>query len=267
MPSDQVVLRYAHQGRWAAVRELRGTDESAVSGTTTAAAIDLIDRVLTSAPGTGIRPGEAGSLTATDRDRILATIFQRAYGGSVTGSGSCPSCEEAFDIEFKLSDVMDHIDDHIRKVTFQPDGNGGFTLPNGVQFRLPTGEDECAVLGYSHDEAVSELMSRCILRGAGDVDMETCEAAMDEVAPLVDLDMAASCPSCGTSQTLHFDLQRYLLKRLIADQRRLAVEVHNLATTYGWGVGEILELPRSQRRTFVDLADRTSDDLYWRPQA
>ena len=55
------------------------------------------------------------------------------------------------------------------------------------------------------------------------------------------------------SQIFHFNLQEYLLTSLTKEKDNLVAEVHMLARFYGWGLNEILELPRSSRKSYVAL--------------
>lgn len=137
--------------------------------------------------------------------------------------------------------------------------DGHFQLQDGRRFRLPTGEDEYTVLSLPPAEAEEGLLQRCLIE-EGDVSEGadsnlTVQAAMETLAPLVDLDLDARCPECGTEQSVHFDIQHYLLSALCQERHQLAVEVHRLASVYGWNLNEILDLSRSQRRALVELIE------------
>ena len=253
MSTDQVVLQFAPNGRWAALRDLCGADESAVEGTGTPAAIALVNRLLAAAPGTGVGPGMAASLTASDRDRILAAVYTRAFGAQVQSTVVCGECGESFDLDFRLDQLAGSLSEQTGHPPLHPGEDGLFTLDKGVRFRLPTGEDECSVIGMTMDEGIIELAKRCIVGGDTAPHVEMCQQSMEEVAPIIDLDLDAVCPNCDAAQSLHFDLQHYLLQKLMAGRRQLAAEVHSLANAYGWGLNEILQLSRSQRRIYAEL--------------
>ena len=76
---------------------------------------------------------------------------------------------------------------------------------------------------------------------------------MEQVGPLLDMDLDASCPHCGISQRVRFDIQSYLFRALGYERQFLIYEVHCIARAYGWGYQEILNLTREDRRTFVGL--------------
>lgn len=239
-------------GGWAALRDLTGHDELSVTGTDTLAAIALLDRLTMDVPGAALKPGHVSRLTAADRDRLLATVYQRLYGSRVTSSPACRTCGERYDMAFELPDLLASVQPDAAAVVVA--GDGTYQLPDGTNFRLPTGIDELAIMGMPPDQARQTLLARCMLSGAPG-SAERIEAAMDAVGPVIDLDLATHCPECSAEQTVHFNLQTYLLAALRGESAIIAGEVHQLARAYGWGLSDILSLTRQQRRTYVNLIE------------
>ena len=257
LPVDYVTLEYSAQQGQAALREISGHEEWMVNGTHTLVTIHLLDRLLVELPGTACEPGSASELTAADRDRLLAAIYQRNYGRQIVSSVICSACGQAFDLDFNLPELLETLSPAQNPMVVERH-QGGYKLPDGSQFRLPTGEDELAIAQLTPEQAVEELMRRCVSGFENQVPQAiqaAMQAAMQEAAPLVDLDLDVSCAACGQNQTVHFNLQHYLLAAIHAEQPRLAREVHLLATAYGWGMEAILSLTRSQRRTYVALIE------------
>lgn len=93
--------------------------------------------------------------------------------------------------------------------------------------------------------------------------LEAASDALQAAAPIIDLELAASCADCGHQQTAHFDLQSFLLQRLINERENLLAEVHLLASAYGWSLSEILSLARSTRRQLANAIE----NLNSRPSA
>ena len=141
----------------------------------------------------------------------------------------------------------------------ESESNGVFRSRDGCRFRLPSGEDEIAVIGLSPEDAERELLRRCVIEGNPHAGNGGLQETMKNLAPLLDLNVEAVCPECGGSQMVHFDIQYFLLSRLRLDQERLAYEVHRLSAFYGWGLKEILDLPSRLRRTYVGLAEMELD--------
>ena len=108
--------------------------------------------------------------------------------------------------------------------------------------------------GLDASEAEQALATWCVVDAAGQADaVEQVASALDEMAPLLCLDMNAVCPECAAQQSLRFDIQEYLLRRLLAERSHLLADIHRLATAYGWSLESILALPRQDRRAFVSL--------------
>lgn len=257
MSINQVSLNFTSGSKWAYLREICGSDEQSVEGTGTVEAIRLLDRLLVAVPGTHIGPGKAAKLTTADRDWLLAAVYMRTYSSRIESTVNCAKCKAPYDMDFSLEELIGHVDSEAHQMEESPDGV--FKSPDGCRFRLPTGEDECAVLGMSPEDAECALLERCVVESNQDYDPEALQTVMRDIAPVLDMDMDARCPECDHQQAVHFDIQYYLLYRLMQEKRQLAYEVHRLARAYGWSLNEILGLPRSVRRMYVDLVESESE--------
>ncbi len=253
MSMDYVALSFVPGTAWAGLRELCGHDEQMVEGAGTAVAIQLLDRLLADGPAKMIEPGSAITLAAADRDRLLAAVYVRTFGSKIVGTITCRACANPFDLDFDLPDLTATLQPDGEFISAQENGQLTFRLADGRCFRLPTGEDELAVWHLAAEQAERELLRRCVIEGDPLVEPEQVQTAMNAVAPVLDLDLDALCPECGEKQSIHFDIQDYLLAALMSEQPRLTQEVHCIARAYGWGLSEILGLRRSQRRAYVDL--------------
>lgn len=237
------------------LRELNGFDEQSIRGLDTATAIGLLDRLMVNAPGYSAEELKAARLTASERDRLLAAVYERTFGSRIDSTMPCTLCGEIFDLSFTIEKLLAVLSASASSSSAELRPDGTFRLPNGVRFRLPTGEDEMAIAGLSLVDAESALLERCLIEPENSVNLEAVQKAMEEVAPILDLDLDAQCPECGGKQSVHFDVQYYLLRALEQERRQMAREVHRLAIAYGWSLNEILGLFRSQRRAFVELIE------------
>ncbi|MBK8019984.1 MAG: hypothetical protein IPK19_00840 [Chloroflexi bacterium] len=244
-------------GGWVELRPLTGHDESRVFEADLPNALSLIDGLLTDRQGTLAAPGGAARLSSSARDHLLAAIYREQYGDEVATTTTCAACRARYDLSFSLADL-------VRSLPAAPPAPDGPYRLEGFAFRLPTGEDELAVIGLPRDAMRRELLRRCLIEGElpGGDSFEpfaaALEAAMEAAGPLINLELDAQCPECGAAQSLHFDMQTYLLSALLADQRRLTAEIHLLAMTYRWGLSEILLLTRRQRQRYVALIDASN---------
>ena len=241
-------------GGWIALRNLRGGDEEAIGGTDTEAAIGLLDRLLVEAKGAVLRPGEADSLTASDRDRLLAAIYVAEFGNRIDCVLRCETCGSPFDIDFQLGDLL-------ASTGLPPPDTAAVRsstviLDDGRRLRLPRGSDELALWGLSAEAAEAALFARCIVEGDAAPGDQAVHDALEAAAPILDTELDATCPECGTPTQAHFDLQHYLLTAILQEAPARTAEVHLLASTYGWSLREILELDRKRRRAFAAAIER-----------
>ncbi len=249
-------------GRWACLRSLCGHDEAFIDGTGIIQATALLDRLLVEGPGTSVGPGKAWDLAVSDRDRLLATIYMQCFGDWIESTVPCGHCNKDFDLSFSLLGLVKSLEDRRGFTVAGPDEEGNYVLADGRRFRLPTSADQLNVLGLESGRAVTTLLDRCVVEGDLSADPETLQTAMEEVGAILDVDLEASCPECGTRQEVRFDIQTYLLRALSHEKLFLTQEVHRIATAYGWGFLEILNLPREDRRTYVRLIE--GDGVAWR---
>lgn len=252
---DQVAFGSSGQFLRLRLRELNGFDEQSISGPDTANAIDLIDRLLVRSPGSPVEHFRAVELTGADRDRLLAEVYERTFGPLIESVVQCVLCEELFDLTFSIRDLLASLDFAKSSALATHDQDGTYRLTNGLRFRLPVGADELAVVGLPPEAAQSELLQRCIIESNQAVEIDVVQEAMEEIAPVMDLELDARCPECGGKQPVHFDIQFYLLRALLQERRRIGREIHRLAVAYGWSLNEILSLSRRERQAFVEFIE------------
>jgi hypothetical protein len=235
---------------WVYVRALRGDDEESVDAVDTAQAIALVDRLLVPVPGAAHGPGDARRMTPADRDRVLATVYVRELGARVRATPACPACEKTFDLDFQLDALLASLAPDRGELRVETDGS--FSLPDGTRFRLPCGDDELASI--SEARPAEALLARCHLGGPTAPD--ALAAVMERAAPLVEAELATTCPECGHRHAVRFELQAFFLGTLLAERRQRVAEVQQLARAFGWSLTEILSMTRAQRRMHVAMADR-----------
>lgn len=239
---------------WVVLRELCGEDEEAVAGTDTAEAIRLLDRLLSETEGAALGPGEAKHLTAADRDRLLANVYAAEFGPKIDCILRCTACAAPFDIDFRLPDLLGSLG---MSLTEPPSAQAPtLELADGRRVRVPCGEDELVLLGLPPDRAESALLERCMIHGAAEPGDPAVTEALERAAPILDLDLDATCPECGAPVQAHFDLQRYVLAAIMQETAIRLGEIHLLASSYGWSLREILQLRRRQRRAFALAIER-----------
>jgi hypothetical protein len=246
MFAETIPLRFAGERGIVRVRELTGRDEFSVLGTNTANAIDLLS---------GLIDTGAIDLVAADRDRILAAVYSRAFGDRIESTLTCNECSQPFDIDFSLSNVIASINESDSTGEWVCLADGRFETANGFSFRLPTGRDELEAVGMTTQEVESMLLRRCTEGHEWPEGKGAFEELLEQVAPIIDLELVARCPECRHVQRIQFDIQSYLLGALVAERRRLLGDINCIAGAYSWSLDEILSLTRSDRRHLVELIE------------
>ncbi|MFC8095409.1 hypothetical protein [Streptomyces sp. NPDC057301] len=234
------------------LRELTGAVERTVNATSTSAAVTLLDGICL--PRRDGPAATTAALPAADRDRLLLAAHRRAFGDRIEATVRCRACRSPFDLDFTLS-ALETALDAAGPPEALPDADGWYSVAGYGRFRLPTGADEIAVAGLDGTAGVAELVRRCVPEPHPGFDPDGFQDLLGRLAPLADLDLDCACPECGTGQPVHFDIQSYFLSALLADRRRLVLDVHRLACAYRWSHREILELPRAERRALVALVE------------
>lgn len=231
--------------------ELCGHDALLVAGVDTRTALRLLDGLLVADAGCWPGPGASEQMTVCERDRLLAAVLIEALGPRIQGSSRCAGCGERFDTEFRLPELV--------MALWPAPPPTELTLADGWRLRVPTGADELAVVGLDPDVAMEAMVERCVLERGLSTSTSALAAAFAErlavEGPVLDLPLDADCPECGHVGRLEFRVQTWLLRALMSERAALPAQMHLLARAHGWGVSEILSLPRALRHELVRLAE------------
>lgn len=224
-------------------------------GFVTRALAAALERIGDETPG----PEETAELCVADRRFLMLHLGALLEGSGVWLSGECEECGMRFDF---------HVDRLALPVVGAGPGYPFARVEAGGSarvFRLPNGGDQEAILDLDDRSALRVLLRRCLVpqdgcEPTGDwVDelgqegIEAVDEALERVSPAVSTGLLTDCPDCGHRQRTWFD--PYLLES--CSREGLYREVHVLASTYHWSERQILGLPRSRRRLYLDLIDRS----------
>ncbi len=197
------------------------------------------------------------------------TLHRRLQGllaiGIATGGSRgwleavCPACRQRMDIELDLSVFIDVPEQRSIAVAPEP----------GVRasMRLPTGKDQLRWLEGFPDGVSAIRLATDLVEAVNDTlpaaDWTVPDAWLDALGeglekhdPLTALQLDTECPECGSAVSIEFDLQDYLLRRLMERQDALLDEVHQLAAVYHWSEADILALPSRRRHYYLSRLDR-----------
>jgi hypothetical protein len=164
------------------------------------------------------------SLLVAERDAVLVTLRRLSLGDRVHSRLHCPTCKQAVDIDFNLSELPIALAEAPERVEV--------VLEGGLQvvLRLPTAGDQEELLDAGLDgesQRRTFLLARILVRYGdreGPFDIEftrglplrvrnAMEEAIERAASDLDLSMAVSCHGCGHAWSAPFDVPSFFLPR------------------------------------------------------
>lgn len=205
-----------------------------------------------------VRPAPDGELLEVPigrRDRELFALRRQLFGDRLTGRLACPDCAEELEFDFTAGAVL-AIEAAAEPVWIE---HG----PWRVRLRAPTPADVLAA-GAAGADARAELLRRIVLTATRDgVPAEAADlpspvrarvaAAAAELDPAAEVLLDVPCVACGSRARALLDIAAYLWAELDAWARALLLEVHVLASAYGWTEPEVLALTPTRRRYYLEL--------------
>jgi hypothetical protein len=195
-------------------------------------------------------------LLVGDRDHLILRLRRMTLGDRVQSVLRCPACDAPMDVSFDAGDVP---------IEPRPQTAATYTLELGppaeprrtIRFRLPTGGDQEAVLGLDEAAAADALLERCIVDDGGAPpsleERDAVVAAMDRLAPQLDLELDLACPECDHRFVVPFDIPTFFFHEMGINGAQLLRETHVLALAYHWSEADILSLGRDRRRAYLGL--------------
>ncbi|GHJ35085.1 hypothetical protein [Streptomyces sp. TS71-3] len=142
-------------------------------------------------------------------------------------------------------------------------GSGGAVQGDGVTTTGGTGADvsptavarrvlleRCLVSAVRDGAPVDARRAAGLLPSA--VQRALAEAA-ERADPGADVTFGIACPECGEVTRAELDIASYLWSELDAWARDLLLDVHLLASAYGWSEPQILALSPLRRRYYLEL--------------
>jgi hypothetical protein len=183
------------------------------------------------------------------RNRALFELHASCFGPHLCGWSACPRCGEK--VEFD-------IDGALLTTTTPADSSSDGVMIRGGRYRLPTSRDLAEVLPGDLETVAVRLLERCRI-GDGSVS-EWNEVALRDAGeilaaadPLAETQLALDCPSCAHQWNDILDIGSFVWAEIESRARRLLLEVHTLASAYGWSEGETISLSAARRASYMRM--------------
>lgn len=193
------------------------------------------------------------------RDGHLMSLRRMLFGEKMSGLVDCPHCGARLELEIDVGNLTWPADEAIdRSLAIEVDGFE-------VSCRLPNSADLLAVMENEAGGVSGQaLLERCLIQvkrqgepiAAADLTIKARQAldqALAEADPGALVQLDHTCPECQHEWRSVFDILAYLWGEIHAWAQRMLLEVHLLASAYGWGEEEILNLPPWRRQYYLEL--------------
>ncbi|GGO94908.1 hypothetical protein [Wenjunlia tyrosinilytica] len=206
------------------------------------------------------------------RDAELFALRAALFGPRLDVRADCGECGEEMEFDLDTAELIGRSEPMREREpvgTGEPRAAGGEPLRVEVdewtvEFRPPTAADLAAARSAPADRAREALLARCTLRAerageavaAGllpDHVQRRIAAVSSESDPYADVVLNVACPACGQKTRAELDIASYLWAELDSWARDILLDIHLLATAYGWSEPEILALSPLRRRYYLEL--------------
>jgi len=170
-------------------------------------------------------------------DRLLLAAHRGVLGRDLEAVARCEACGVLNSLPLGPADVPPH---YPRTAWCGP----------GAGVREPTCAD-LRELAADPAEAARQLLLRCSVGpSAGTRDA----AALDRVEQSLCGPVTVACAECGAAVTQFVDVQHLVMQAICAAVIDADIEVHQLASRYGWDLKTIEQLPDARRGRLAALA-------------
>ena len=188
------------------------------------------------------------------RNRALAELRCDAFGRWIKGWAACEQCGEK--LEFS-------VDGEALRTNATPDATTAIHVGENA-FRLPTSRDLANLSDETDPSAAAlRLLQLCALpKSSADAgrlpewtewEVDAVSERMAEADPLADILLHFDCPACAHSFEHSLDLASFLWAEIEGRAQRLMLDVHTLASAYGWSEAEILRLSDARRDFYLEM--------------
>jgi len=212
-------------------------------------------------------PGELPRVPVGEREADLYALRRALFGDRMQVVLECTACGEAMEFDLDAGELAARPPRQREPLRVSADGWE-------IDFRLPAVADlEAAAAGAAGTDdppaaARGLLVASCTVtarRDGAEVPAERLldllpervrdriAAAAEEADPSAEITLDIACPECGTRTPAALDITSYLWTELDAWARDLLLDVHLLATAYGWTEPDILALSPARRRYYLEL--------------
>jgi hypothetical protein len=197
-----------------------------------------------------VTPTALAGWTLGRRNRALLELHSACFGPGLRAWAACEYCTEKMEFEVDARSLL---------TTLAQDSQPLQTVVvNGHTFRLPSSRDLAqAVQAGEPVQGVFRLLQLChVGEDFGEWSEEEVDMVGEQFAradPMAEPRLELACPECGEAQEQTLDPVDFLWSQVQAVARRVLVEIHTLASAYGWSEREILGMSNLRRSLYLQM--------------
>ncbi|HEY2012478.1 MAG TPA: hypothetical protein VGH38_03205 [Bryobacteraceae bacterium] len=183
------------------------------------------------------------------RNQALAELRCSCFGAKLEGAVPCPQCGQ--ELEFQM-------DARALAADTGPPATEPVVV-RGRAFRLPTSSDVArAAAERDTRAAVLKMLQACSLDGGDasewqDGEIEEIGERLASADPMAETRLTFLCAVCAHRWEETLDMAAFLWSEVEARARRLLLEIHTLASAYGWTEDQILSVSDRRRAFYLDM--------------
>lgn len=185
------------------------------------------------------------------RNRTLAELRTLYFGPRLEGWTTCSQCGEKLEFE---------VDCRTLAQTHEETSSQPIAI-HGSTFRLPTSRDLARIAGETDPQKTALLLLQNCAVNSPPLDLsDWSESEIEEVAekmalgdPLAEISLGFECPVCQHTSEEVLDLSSFLWAEIETRAKRLLLEIHALAASYGWAESAILAMSDVRRAAYLQM--------------
>lgn len=202
----------------------------------------------------GLSRDQARALSAGSRAWLLQQLAGSLRGGGEDWfEGRCEHCGALFDLAFDLGALPAKPPEAgFPAVTVETSaGPRRFEIPNGFHEEALAVSPEAGEAAQRRFVALAGLDddAQAFAAAATADDLACIDAALEAASPEAAEETRCQCPGCGEVTEARVDPLAFAFPR----EAELIGEIHQMAGAYHWSERDILALPTSRRRRYLEL--------------
>jgi hypothetical protein len=205
--------------------------------------------------------GELSVLPLGERNALLLELRAATLGLQMEGRAVCPECRVQLEFVLDVRQLAQGLREQL------PEDGGAC---NGFAIRQANTADLLACArATGEEEARTILLERTVsLQPAEPESVELNQASLQSLpAPVTtalieqfeklnaaaEIQVQLQCAGCEGRPRLDLDIAHYLVREIAGAARRLMVEIHELASAYGWSEESIARMSGARRAAYLEM--------------